>query len=452
MRGWIARTSPNLPLIRCRRSSRSRRRSGALRRPDSALDRRPGNDGDARRARRKGCRQVVGQLRVRRPSLAGIPHDEGIADIEDRFVAKLLHAGEHLGHIDARQAQLHAFGVFAGRDDRASCGRCVRRRAVGLRRRGNRRCIEVGQTDPQRERATLPDANRSGPGNQLRPWIRTRPDTAEAAIGDAWSGGGHRHSHGERRRALRKRGRERIRHPQIRQRIRTGILDFNRIRHIERGRSDDCRIAGADVNGQALRRHGLVHIRGPVVCGHRIGHSAWHSCDCRIRDRRRCITRHGRWYGERRGAAGQQAESGRQIAGTTTDARGTGRRDARPVAECQSRGRRVGQRGARHGVRSLILHRNRISRDAAGQKFGHAVALGDGEVRRNWCCGDRIGVGRVIVRGIRVGESGRQRDVRGDSHGAAHRRDDGVDRERRDASRRGVECIGIGPRSRDQNA
>ena len=170
---------------------------------------------------------------------------------------------------------------------------CAVARLVCGRRR-NRRRIEVGQTDPQRERATLPDADRSGPADQLRPWVRIRPDTAEAAIGDAWSGGGHRHSHGQRRRALRKRGRERIRHPQIRQRIRTGVLDFNRIRHIERGRSDDCRIAGADVNGQALRRHGLVHIRGPVVRGHRIGRPTRHSCDCRIRDRRRCIARHGR--------------------------------------------------------------------------------------------------------------------------------------------------------------
>ena len=37
--------------------------------------------------------------------------DEGIADIEDGFVAKLLHAGEHLGDIDAREPQLHAGGA-----------------------------------------------------------------------------------------------------------------------------------------------------------------------------------------------------------------------------------------------------------------------------------------------------------------------------------------------------
>ena len=78
------------------------------------------------------------------------------------------------------------------------------------------------------------------------------------------------------------------------------------------------------------------------------------------------------------------------------------RRHARPVAECQSRRRRIGQRGARHRVRPLIGHRDRVSGGAAGQELGHAVALGDDEVGHDRRCGDRIGVGRGIVRGIRV--------------------------------------------------
>ena len=158
-----------------------------------ALDRRPGHDGDPRRARRKGCRQVVGQLRVRRRSFAGVPQDEGIADVEDRLVAELLHAGEHLGDVNAREPQLHAGGGFSSRDGQAAgSGRRARRHAVVLRRRRNRRGIAVGDTNPEHEIATLPDAHRSGSADQLRRGVRLRPDAGEAAIGDARSGGGQR--------------------------------------------------------------------------------------------------------------------------------------------------------------------------------------------------------------------------------------------------------------------
>ena len=215
-------------------------------------------------------------------SLAGVPQHDGIADVEDRLVADLRHARQHLGDINAREQQPHAGGGFSGRDGQAAgSGRCARRHAVVLLRRRNRRGVGVGETNPERDSATLPDAHRSGPAEQLRPGVRLRPDAGEAAVGDARSGGrraaGRERSparDGQRRRALRKRGESESDDLQIRQRIRTGVSDINRIGHFERGRADDRRIAGPDFDGHALRRHRLVHIRGRVVRRRRIGHPA----------------------------------------------------------------------------------------------------------------------------------------------------------------------------------
>ena len=216
-------------------------------------------------ARRKRLRQIVGHLHVRGGSFAGVPHHDGVADVEDRLVAELRHPRQHLGDVDARKPQPHAGGGLTARDGQAAgvWTMCAPSRGWFARAAGIAAALAVGETNPELETAALPDAHRSGSAEQLRRRVRLRPDAGEAAVGHARAGRGHGSG-----------AYVSVGAPwanadvsesddlQVRQRIRAGVPDVNRIRHFERGRTDDRRLAGPDFDGQALRRHRLVHVGG----------------------------------------------------------------------------------------------------------------------------------------------------------------------------------------------